>query len=648
MSLALILGLLIYWPGLQSSFFFDDFGGLVNNEGIRLTHLSWEGLLRGAWSYQQSGPLGRPLTMATFSLGFLLHGLDPFWIKLENLLIHLLNGVLVFILTGQVVRLVNKTNPGREIDEEKRAFLILLVSACWLIHPMAFTSVLYAIQRMTSLAATCSLIGLIGFIHYREKSLTSDVTSNLFKASASLLIFTACALFNKENSGLTLGYAWLIEYFIFSKISGTQKPEKYWRQLCSAIAILTALAVAIYVLRDSSWLETRTPGRPYSPWERFLSELRVLIFYIRQIVAPDISLFGLYHDDWVISRNWTTPPSTVLAALFHLTLLAIAFFNARRLPLFALGVTWFYMGHLLESTVFPLELVHEHRNYLPTWGILLAAGSLLIQIKKMSRGIRWTSALAILMAFSSVTYSRAECLGRGVDYFIQEAKFHPKSSRANYDAANELLKLVKQGLLPLSDVAPFIANFLERSQSADSDALAPLVGKLTLAIMEGRRDRETLAELANRLRNGIPPNGIYAIAFTLSELENLGSEYFTNDDLANLYLAALANPELSGILRSIVLAHQGTLLAVSFGNLEGGLNALEEAVEITPSAVEIRLLYAGVLLQADQLDEAALEIRRIRSQDKFGSQKHRLEKLSAAMTQRLSTSGNEPVLPAMH
>ncbi len=44
----------------------------------------------------------------------------------------------------------------------------------------------------------------------------------------------------------------------------------------------------------------------------------------------------------------------------------------RRYPLFALAVLWYLAAHLIESTVVPLELYFEHRNYLAVVGPLFA------------------------------------------------------------------------------------------------------------------------------------------------------------------------------------------------------------------------------------------------------------------------------------
>ena len=38
-----------------------------------------------------------------------------------------------------------------------------------------------------------------------------------------------------------------------------------------------------------------------------------------------------------------------------------------------MGVLWFLAGHLLESSFIGLVIAFEHRNYLPSLGILLAS-----------------------------------------------------------------------------------------------------------------------------------------------------------------------------------------------------------------------------------------------------------------------------------
>jgi len=80
----------------------------------------------------------------------------------------------------------------------------------------------------------------------------------------------------------------------------------------------------------------------------------------------DSALLGFYHDDFQASAGWLTPWTTLPAVLGLLCVALAALVVRRRFPLFAFAVLFFLAGHLLESTVFPLELVFEHRNYLPS------------------------------------------------------------------------------------------------------------------------------------------------------------------------------------------------------------------------------------------------------------------------------------------
>ena len=92
-----ILAFLIYEPGLHGYFLFDDYTNIVNNAQIRLNTLSFSSLTDAALS-SEAGPLGRPISMASFAVDAYFHGVDPYYFKLTNLCIHIVNGLLIFRL----------------------------------------------------------------------------------------------------------------------------------------------------------------------------------------------------------------------------------------------------------------------------------------------------------------------------------------------------------------------------------------------------------------------------------------------------------------------------------------------------------------------------------------------------------------------
>ena len=88
---------LIYYPGLNGSFEFDDIANIIVNKTLSVDEFSLQALKDIALSRSNNSGSGRPLSFLSFAVNINTTGLDPFYFKLTNLLIHLLNGLLAFI-----------------------------------------------------------------------------------------------------------------------------------------------------------------------------------------------------------------------------------------------------------------------------------------------------------------------------------------------------------------------------------------------------------------------------------------------------------------------------------------------------------------------------------------------------------------------
>lgn len=100
---ALVLTAGVYASGLSGGFLFDDYPNIVENPGVHPQDASIASLTRAALS-SPSSEFKRPLASLTFAANYLMSGLDPFWMKLTNVVIHLLNGLLVFLLARLLLR----------------------------------------------------------------------------------------------------------------------------------------------------------------------------------------------------------------------------------------------------------------------------------------------------------------------------------------------------------------------------------------------------------------------------------------------------------------------------------------------------------------------------------------------------------------
>ena len=165
--------------------------------------------------------------------------------------------------------------------------------------------------------------------------------------------------------------------------------------------------------------------------ERTLTETRVLWLYLSLIFAPSLDRFGLNHDDIPISSSLLHPWTTLPSLVGIVALLGLGFYFRKRKPLFALGVLWFFVGHALESTIFPLEIAHEHRNYLPSLGIVLA-GVYWIQTlaARRSRWQPWLIAPIVALLFGGLTMLRSAEWSDLYTLATFEVSHHPRSPRA--------------------------------------------------------------------------------------------------------------------------------------------------------------------------------------------------------------------------
>src|SRR5580698_8781320 len=89
---SLLLGALVYLPGLPGAFVFDDYGSITNNPAIKLQALTVQGLLQAAVSAPVGGLL-RPISTLSFVLDAYFFGVNPEPFKITNICIHLTVGI---------------------------------------------------------------------------------------------------------------------------------------------------------------------------------------------------------------------------------------------------------------------------------------------------------------------------------------------------------------------------------------------------------------------------------------------------------------------------------------------------------------------------------------------------------------------------
>jgi len=438
LALVLLIALssvLVYLPGKSGPFIFDDYTNLVHNQYVKISSLDWQSLYYAAFSLD-SGPLRRPVSMLSFALnhyfaGEILHSTSY---KLTNIAIHALNGILVFVFARLVItRLHAQRRQPLLVGEHNQSRAILLTAATaallWSLHPIQLTSVLYIVQRMNSLSALFTLLALISYLYGRQRMVEKNA-SGAWIAGLGLLGWGTLAILSKENALLLLLFVPLLEAVLFL----SEKPWNQWHRLSPRIKQTLVLFVVIGLV-ISLFLAIRYAfpgyaGRRFTFTERLLTEGRVLFLYLSLILVPQIDRFSHQHDDIAISTSLLEPWTTLPSLAGHIVLIAVAVVLRRRHSLIALGLLWFYVGHVLESTIFPLEIAHEHRNYLPSIGIVFVLVGILAKIRQSFKWPKITLfapvAIVLLATVTTLRASQWESYG---SFYRYEMLHNPHSAR---------------------------------------------------------------------------------------------------------------------------------------------------------------------------------------------------------------------------
>lgn len=512
---------LAYAPGLDGAFVFDSVERVIRNDSLRIESADPEQLLGAAYAAQAAYPQ-RGLAYVTLALNYLLSGRQfaPFAFKATNLAIHLLNGLLVFILARQILSRWRERDASTADANPPPAVAALAVVAMglWLLHPIQLTSVLYAVQRMTSLAATWVLAGAILFLLARLRYQAGRRYALGFMF-ASVFVCTAIGFLCKQNALLLPAYIAVLELFLFRRsVLSTARRRGLWFYFAVTLA-MPLLAGMAAVLMHPEFISTGYQGRDFDIWQRLMTEARVVFFYLGLLLIPDIRRFGLYHDDITISTGLLDPLSTLVALAAWAVVLPAIVLGARRRAPWAFAAAWFVVGHTMESTILPLEIAHEHRNYVPAVAIWIAAAyyaGLIWRRAGRKRPLVLTTVGVWILSLALVSHMRALSWRDPAALMESLARHHPHSYRSvvgyafnsipadedlavRFGAFQRAAMLDGRAVVPLLEMAKIataVAHFIgpAQAQPDSEDSHTPPLSDMTL-LADSRHNTRLLAAL---------------------------------------------------------------------------------------------------------------------------------------------------------
>jgi tetratricopeptide (TPR) repeat protein len=364
----------------------------------------------------------RRVGFLTFACNFYLGGLNPFGYHLVNIIIHLLNSMVLFVV-------VFKTLTIHAMSDRLKSHapkIALLGSLIWLVHPIQIMAVSYTAQRFASLAALFFLLCLLCYILGRTRTSQSRTLLLGLSFLSGLLAFGS-----KENAFMLPFVIFMYELFFFRNLSyKINKKSLLWGSVL--VFIISLVLIIIYVGPDFlNKINRDFMQRGLTAHERLITEFRVVVLYLTLLVYPYPSRLNVDYD-FPVSHGLFSPPSTFLSFILLASLLAFSIYRARRHRLFSFAVLWFFVNLVVESTIYPLDLVYEHRLYLPSMGpIALFAGIIYFfepfQFKKLGIAV----GILIIVLFSYWTYERNLVWKNPVALWEDNVKKSPNKARVH-------------------------------------------------------------------------------------------------------------------------------------------------------------------------------------------------------------------------
>lgn len=612
--LILVATIAVYVPGLSGGFVFDDAVNIAENPQLRITDLTPLSLMQAAGS-SISGNRGRPTSMLSFGINHALTGLDPWWMKATNLGIHLLNGLLVFLLSYQLLKAIARRHP-LQTEPSTLHWVALATTAAWMLHPLNLSPVLYVVQRMASLTTLFMLAGLLAYVSGRIQMLNGRSRSGAILSLGAIALMTPLAYLAKENGVLLPLLALVVEATLFGFRDNNGARIRWLIALFVITVGLPAIAGAIYFLFNPSYVLNGYQIKPFTFTERVLSEPRILWQYVAQIFIPRLNDMSVYNDDVVVSTSLFAPWSTIPAILTWMLTFVLALRFRTRWPIPAFALLFFIGGHAIESSIFPLLIAQDHRNYLPSFGPLLALSWILLSpdLHPSTARLRRIGGIAMIVLFALLTLLRSLSWADPLSQAIDEVSNHPRSPRAHNLIGGMYGRAVADpGLAPSmnrDELFRLAHHHLQRS----SELLPTSISSLSsIALLHALTKRPLPADLIDRIVERLRADKVDVDHLSglsgLAHTSTVDPELIPGTLIEFMYEQALDNPAYPKSIRAILLMRYAKILRdhdARFG--DRAIAMTREAISLRPSTLQFRVNLAVLLMSLGRLDEAEQEL----------------------------------------
>jgi protein O-mannosyl-transferase len=414
-----------YGNSFDNDWHFDDLANITENQNVHLKTLNVEDIRN---SFTFNGKILRPAAYLSFALNYYVGGQQVFGYHIVNFSIHFLATVFLFLLIYGTLRLPHL----RDRYGPYALPVAFLSSLFWATSPLQVTAVTVIVQRMASM---CGLFYVMAMYFYLMGR-TAEGTARTVLALTFSFLAASLSMGTKENAAMIP-----VTIFLYEVLFLQDHSRENIRMILkwTFLPALLILGIAIWYVFMTGILNGYQ-GRPFTLGERLLTEARVLVYYVSLLIYPAAERLALLHDISA-SKGLFQPWTTFLSISFILSLIIYALISVRRNPLVSFCILFFFLNHLIEGSIIPLELIFEHRNYIPSMFFFVFPSVLIIwawQYLKSKPILRIALVLICVFLVSEQVYTvhvRNQIYRSDFSLWLDNALKFPKLSRPHVHLA---------------------------------------------------------------------------------------------------------------------------------------------------------------------------------------------------------------------
>jgi tetratricopeptide (TPR) repeat protein len=396
-----VLVFAVYSNTFDAAWQFDDFPNIVDRKAIHLSELSWPKIK--AALVDDRGVPQRPVSCFSLAMNYYFDKEEVGGYHVVNIFIHLLTSVFLFLFIYEAL--------GRPVFKSRwmpyRYPLAFLATLLWSLNPIQTQAVTYIVQRMTSLAGMFTIISL--YLYLKARTSPGPRRRVFFYLLCGLSALLAMG--SKENAFMIPVSIYAVELILLRDPSHPGASKRFQTATIAPAIGLAICFVLAFLLVGNQSLLAGYERRTFTWTERLLTQPRVLLFYLSLIYYPAPTRLSIDHD-FFLSSSLIHPPSTLPSIVLIAGLVASAVYFSKALPFVSFSILFFFLNHLIEASFLPLEIIFEHRNYVPSMflfvpvSMLICYGIYEAPLKPWTKKAIVLFVLFFLIAFGHGTFVR--------------------------------------------------------------------------------------------------------------------------------------------------------------------------------------------------------------------------------------------------